>query len=55
MRFEWKGATAPDLAGSEPRALGTPRLIQITLQIRILVAVESIDARQGIDTFRLTK
>src|SRR5215467_4633502 len=43
----------PDCAGlgwSEPNALGAGRLIQITPQIRILVAVEPIDARKGIDS-----
>jgi transposase len=43
----------PGSAGSgrtEPSAVGARRLIQITPQIRILVAVESIDARKGIDS-----
>ena len=35
---------------TEPNALGSRRLIQITPQMRILVAVESIDARKGIDS-----
>lgn len=35
---------------TEPNALGARRLIQITPQMRILVAVESIDARKGIDS-----
>src|ERR1700689_1261534 len=35
---------------SEPWAVGAARLIQITPQIRILVAVEPIDARKGIDS-----
>jgi len=34
---------------SESCAVGAGRLIQITPQIRILVAVEPIDARKGID------
>ena len=37
-------------AGAEPCAVGAGRLIQITPQIRILVAVEPIDARKGIDS-----
>ena len=50
MRIEWKGSTAPDLAGLS-RVLWEPGvLIQITPQIRILVAVEPIDARKGIDS-----
>src|SRR5580704_10225965 len=35
---------------SESYAVGAGRLIQITPQIRILVAVEPIDARKGIDS-----
>jgi hypothetical protein len=35
---------------TEPNALGARRLIQITPQMRILVAVESIDGRKGIDS-----
>jgi transposase len=35
---------------SESCAVGAGRLIQITPQIRILVAVEPIDARKGIDS-----
>ena len=41
------------LAGSvriEPGSVGAGRLIQIAPQIRILVAVEPIDARKGIDS-----
>jgi transposase len=34
----------------QPNSVGARRLIQITPQIRILVAVESIDARKGIDS-----
>jgi hypothetical protein len=42
-----------DIAGSvriEPGSVGAGRLIQIAPQIRILVAVEPIDARKGIDS-----
>lgn len=38
------------LGCSESHVVGTGRLIQITPQIRILVAVEPIDARKGIDS-----
>jgi transposase len=34
----------------EPGSVGAGRLIQIAPQIRILVAVEPIDARKGIDS-----
>ena len=40
----------PGPGWSESRAVGARRLIQITPQIRILVAVEPIDARKGIDS-----
>jgi transposase len=36
--------------GSQPYAVGARCLIQIAPQIRILVAVEPIDARKGIDS-----
>jgi transposase len=36
--------------GREPDAVGAARLIQITPQIRILVAIDPIDARKGIDS-----
>ncbi len=42
-----------DAAGpgeSQPNAVGARRVIQIAPQIRILVAVEPIDARKGIDS-----
>src|ERR1022692_1450672 len=35
---------------SEPYTMGTGRVIQITPQLRILVAVEPIDGRKGIDS-----
>src|SRR5215210_9046594 len=35
---------------AEPVSVGAGRLIQIAPQIRILVAVEPIDARKGIDS-----
>ena len=47
-RMEGPGSAGP--GWTEPRAVGARRLIQITPQIRILVAVEPIDARKGIDS-----
>ena len=47
-RMEGHHSTGP--GWSEPDAVGAWRLIQITPQIRILVAVEPIDARKGIDS-----
>jgi transposase len=35
---------------AEPRVIGVGVLIQITPQLRILVAIEAIDARKGIDS-----
>jgi transposase len=35
---------------AEPRVIGAGTLIQITPQLRILVAIEAIDARKGIDS-----
>jgi transposase len=35
---------------AEPRVAGVGVLIQITPQLRILVAIEAIDARKGIDS-----
>jgi hypothetical protein len=49
MRIEWNGATAPDLCGLSRALGGAGCLIQIAPKIRILVAVEPIDARKGID------
>jgi transposase len=46
--MESQHATGP--VRTEPGSLGTWRLIQIAPQIRILVAVEPIDARKGIDS-----
>jgi hypothetical protein len=45
MRVEWKAHSAGP-GWSEPNTVGARRLIQITPQIRILVAVEPIDARK---------
>ena len=50
MRIEWKGTISAGPGRLEPCAVGAGRLIQITPQIRILVAVEPIDARKGIDS-----
>jgi transposase len=45
-----EGSYSTGSGGSEPPAVGARRLIQITPQIRILVAVDPIDARKGIDS-----
>src|ERR1700759_3030721 len=46
--MERLGAAGP--GESQPNAVGARRVIQITPQIRVLVAVEPIDARKGIDS-----
>src|SRR5215471_16840594 len=45
-----EGFYSAGLGRSESCAVGAQRLIQITPQIRILVAVEPIDGRKGIDS-----
>jgi hypothetical protein len=45
-----EGDDVPGSVRIEPGSLGAGRLIQIAPQIRILVAVEPIDARKGIDS-----
>ena len=49
MRVHLQSAEAPDLAAPEPELLGTPVMIQITPQMRIMVAIEPCDFRKGID------
>jgi transposase len=44
-----EGIAAARLAQSAARLAGNGRMIQITARIRILVAVEAIDGRKGID------
>ena len=50
MRIQWKASAPPDWASLAARLAGHPRMIQITPQMRILVAVESVDFRKGIDS-----
>ena len=49
MRIQWKGTTAPDLGGLGRAVVGVT-VIQIAPQMRILVAVEAVDGRKGIDS-----
>ena len=51
MRIQWK-ARRRRLGQPAARLAGNRRMIQITPQMRILVAVESIDGRKGIDCAR---
>src|SRR5580698_682831 len=48
--YRMEGLYSAGPGRSESCAVGAGRLIQITPQIRILVAVEPIDARKGIDS-----
>ena len=45
LRIQWKGSTAPDLAAPQPGIVGIG-VIQITPQMRILVAIEAVDGRK---------
>ena len=59
-RSSWKGSAATcesngrerpaELASFQPGIVGDDLLIQITPQLRILVAIEAIDGRKGIDS-----
>jgi hypothetical protein len=48
MRIQWRGATGADLR-TQPGVVGVG-VIQITPQMRILVAIEAVDRRKGIDS-----
>jgi hypothetical protein len=48
LRIEWKGTTT-DLATFQSRIVGDDRLIQITPQLRILVAIEG-NARGSVES-----
>ena len=50
LRIQLKGASPSYLATLEPGVGGVGVLIQITPQLRILVAVDAIDGRKGIDS-----
>ena len=47
MRIQWKGNTAPDLAGLSRVLWEQLGVIQITPQMRILVVIEAVDGRKG--------
>ena len=49
MRVHLQGAETPDLAALEPELLESRIMIQITPQMRIMVAIEPADFRRGID------
>ena len=49
MRIQWKGATRAGSRRIEPGIVGVG-VIQITPQMRILVAIEPVDGRKGIDS-----
>src|SRR3989442_2886987 len=45
-----EGSGAAGSGGVEPHSLGPPGMIQLTPQMRILVAVEAVEFREGIDS-----
>jgi hypothetical protein len=49
MRVLWKGGNATRLGKPAARLAGNGRMIQITAQMRVLVAIEAVDGRKGID------
>ena len=53
MRIQWKGAHGAGSGRTEPGTVGVG-VIQITPQMRILVAVEAVDGRKGIDSLAQT-
>src|SRR5258708_23450147 len=48
MRIQWKASTSPDWISLYRAWHGT--MIHITAQMRVLVAIESVDGRKGIAT-----
>ena len=50
MKIEFKGVSPGRVGGAEPGVVGWRGMIQITPQMRILVAVEPVDGRKGIDS-----
>ena len=50
MRIELKGVRDGRAGGAEPGVVELRGMIQITPQMRILVAVEAVDGRKGIDS-----
>ena len=49
MRIQWKATTSPDWTACCGPG-GKRRMIQITAQMRVLVAIEAVDGRKGIDS-----
>ena len=50
MRIQWKAAAPPDWTSLLRAWRETERMIQITAQMRVLVAIEPVDGRKGIDS-----
>ena len=50
MRIQWKASRAAGLGKPAARLAGSGRMIQITAQMRVLVAIEPVDGRKGIDS-----
>jgi hypothetical protein len=50
MRVRWKAAAAPDWGEPAARLAGSAGMIQVSPQMRVLVAIEPVDGRKGIDS-----
>ena len=50
MRIQWKAGRATRLDKSAACLAGNGRMIQISRQMRVLVAIEPVDGRKGIDS-----
>ena len=50
MRIQWKGHHSTRLDNPAAGLAGNGRMIQITAQMRVLVAIEAVDGRKGIDS-----
>ena len=50
MRIQWKGFDCTGLGKPASRLAGSGAMIHITAQMRVLVAIEPVDGRKGIDS-----
>ena len=50
MRIQWKGSGAPDWSSLLRAWREAEAMIHITAQMRVLVAIEAVDGRKGIDS-----
>jgi len=50
VRIQWEAARSPDWMSLAAGLAGDREMIQITPQMRVLVAIERVDGRKGIDS-----